>query len=139
MAWELMADRPIYMQIVDTLKMRIISGAYPPGGRIPSVRELAAEAGVNPNTMQKALADLERQELISTQRTNGKTVTEDGEKIKMMRESIAQKEALSYIDKMRGLGYSAGEAQSFVREVADLANKQTTAAKYPEGQKGEDV
>lgn len=63
MAWELRQDRPIYLQLIETIEQRIITGQYPAGSRLPGVRELAAEAGVNPNTMQKALSELERREL----------------------------------------------------------------------------
>ena len=66
MAWKLDSDRPIYAQILEIIQMQIISGKYQPGDKIPSVRELAADAGVNPNTMQKALSELERSGLILT-------------------------------------------------------------------------
>ena len=82
MAWDLDADRPIYAQLVERIQMQIVSGQYPAGGKLPSVRELAAVAAVNPNTMQKAFAELERSGLIITQRTNGRTVTEDQQKIR---------------------------------------------------------
>lgn len=77
MSWEFDRDRPIYAQLVEQLQRAIVSGAYAPGAKIPSVRELAAEAGVNPNTMQKALTELEQLGLLNTQRTNGRYVTED--------------------------------------------------------------
>ena len=109
MAWEMRNDRPIYVQIVERLKMRIVSGIYSPGGKIPSVRELAAEAGVNPNTMQKALGDLEREGLVYTQRTSGKTVTEDEALIRQMRESIAADETRTYLLKLKGLGMDASD------------------------------
>ena len=75
MTWKLDSDRPIYAQLLELIQMRIISGHYPAGSRLPSVRELAAEAGVNPNTMQKAFSELERNGLIWTQRTAGRFVT----------------------------------------------------------------
>ncbi len=118
MAWNLKSDRPIYIQIVEILSMRIISGAYPPGGKVPPVRELAMEAGVNPNTMQKALTDLERSGLIVTQRTSGRTVTEDGDTILQKREAIAREETLMYFGKMEQLGYSKERAQEFARKIA---------------------
>ena len=77
MAWVLEDGRPIYAQLVERLQVQIVSGAYPPGGKLPSVRELAAVAEVNPNTMQKAFAELEKSGLIITQGTNGRVVTED--------------------------------------------------------------
>ena len=76
MAWNLNSDRPIYAQILEVIQLRIIAGQYKSGDKIPSVRELAAEAGVNPNTMQKALSELERSGLVMAQRTSGRIVTE---------------------------------------------------------------
>ena len=96
MAWSLDSDRPIYAQLVERIQMQIVSGGYPPGGRLPSVRELAAEAAVNPNTMQKAFAELERSGLIVTQRTNGRTVTEDEELIKSIRRKLAKEHILFF-------------------------------------------
>ena len=77
MEWELKSDRPIYTQLLEELKRRIVSGYYKPGEKLMPVRELAQEAKVNPNTMQKALVELEELGLIYTERTNGKFVTED--------------------------------------------------------------
>ena len=89
MAWNLNSDRPIYAQILERIQMQIVSGVYQPGTKIPSVRELAADAGVNPNTMQKALAELERSGLVMTQRTSGRVVTEDLNMIKETRNQLA--------------------------------------------------
>ena len=77
MAWNLDSDRPIYAQLLERIELQIVSGTYGPGDKLPSVRELAAEASVNPNTMQKAFAELERSGLIVTKRTSGRFVTED--------------------------------------------------------------
>ena len=77
MSWKFQADQPIYTQLVARLQQQLVSGVYPPGSKLPSVRELAADAGVNPNTVQRAFAELERAGLIYTQRTAGKFVTED--------------------------------------------------------------
>ena len=77
MPWELNSTEPIYTQIINRLQMDIVSGNYQPGEKLPSVREIAAEASVNPNTMQKAFAELERIGLVYTQRTNGRFITED--------------------------------------------------------------
>ena len=77
MSWQFQADQPIYTQLVARLQQQIVSGGYPPGCKLPSVRDLASDAGVNPNTVQRAFADLERAGLIYTQRTAGKFVTED--------------------------------------------------------------
>lgn len=105
MAWSLNADRPIYSQIVERLETQIVSGQYKPGDKLPSVRELAAEAGVNPNTMQKAFADLERSGLIITQRTSGRTVTEDVAMIQQIQKTLATEQILSFFERMEELGY----------------------------------
>ena len=79
------SSRPIYAQLVERLKARILAGTYPPGGHLDSVRDLAAAAGVNPNTMQRALAQLETEGLVRTERTSGRYVTEDTELIEQLR------------------------------------------------------
>ncbi|NBJ92749.1 GntR family transcriptional regulator [Parablautia muri] len=109
MAWNLNSDRPIYAQILDVIQLRIISGRYRPGEKIPSVRDLAAEAGVNPNTMQKALAELERNGLVVTQRTSGRMVTEDMDMIQTTRNKLAREQVSEFIDKMKELGFSKKE------------------------------
>ena len=106
MAWELDSDRPIYLQLVERIQRDIISGYYPSGGRLPSVRELAMEAAVNPNTMQKAFAELERGGLIVTQRTNGRTVTEDTEMINGIRNTLAEEHLKTFFARMKELGYT---------------------------------
>ena len=110
MAWDLDADRPIYAQLVERIQMQIVSGYYSPGGKLPSVRELAAVAAVNPNTMQKAFAELERSGLIITQRTNGRTVTEDEELIQNIKSGLAKEHVDTYFSKMKELGYPKREA-----------------------------
>ena len=115
MAWDLDADRPIYTQLVERIQTQIVSGHYSPGDRLPSVRELAAEAAVNPNTMQKAFAELERSGLIITQRTNGRTVTEDVDLIKKIQSGMAKGSIDSFFSKMKELGYSESEAVELLR------------------------
>ena len=114
MAWELDSDRPLYAQLVERIQTEIVSGYYPPGGKLPSVRELASVAAVNPNTMQKAFAELERSGLIVTQRTNGRTVTEDVEKINMIRQKLADEHVESFFGKMKVLGYTKKEVIQLV-------------------------
>ena len=80
------SNRPIYIQLVEQLELYIISGKIPPGERLPSVRDLAIQAKVNPNTMQRALAELEDAKLIHTERTNGKFITENIKHIQKYRE-----------------------------------------------------
>lgn len=116
MSWELDSDRPIYIQLVERIQMQIASGLYPPGGKLPSVRELAATAAVNPNTMQKAFAELERSGLIITQRTSGRTVTEDIDRINKVKEQLAKEHLEYFFYKMKELGFTTEEIVSFVEE-----------------------
>ena len=109
MSWKLDSDRPIYTQILERMQLQIVSGIYSPGSKIPSVRELAAEAGVNPNTMQKALSELERYGLVITQRTCGRTVTEDISMIQNTKKQLAKEEIVTFIKKMKELGLSKDE------------------------------
>ena len=115
MAWELDADRPIYAQLVERIQREIVSGKYQPGEKLPSVRDLAAVAAVNPNTMQKAFAELERSGLIVTQRTSGRTVTQDVELIGNTREQLAISHVNHFIGNMKELGYRKEE----IRELFD--------------------
>lgn len=117
MAWELNNDRPIYAQIVEILQLRIVSGFYPAGERLPSVRELAAEAGVNPNTMQKAFMELERSGLITTMRTSGRVVTEDESMIREIKETIAIAEIENFFKKMREIGFSREQTMELAKNV----------------------
>ncbi len=119
MAWELDSERPIYAQLAEKIKMGIISGQYPAGSWLPSVRELAAEAAVNPNTMQKALTELERTGLIATRRTNGRTVTEDAALIGRLREETARELARSFLHKLGELGYDANSAAELVQGLQE--------------------
>lgn len=117
MTWILNSDRPIYAQIVEKLQMQIVSGSYKPGDKLPSVRDLATQAGVNPNTMQKAFTELERSGLILTQRTSGRTVTEDGELIKKVQFDLAKESIRSFFEKMKELGYEEKEIVLLIEEV----------------------
>ena len=116
MAWDLDSDRPIYAQLVERIQMQIVSGQYPPGGKLPSVRDLAAVAAVNPNTMQKAFAELERSGLIITQRTNGRTVTEDEEMIRQIKVELAKEHVDAFFIKMKKLGYTEQEAVELLKK-----------------------
>ena len=102
MTWHFENDRPIYTQLLEQIRLRIISGIYAAGSRLPSVRELAADASVNPNTMQKALSELEQSGIIYSQRTSGRFVTEDTAMIEHVKEEIAEAEKsemwISYAD-----------------------------------------
>lgn len=105
MGWKLTNDRQIWMQLVEVLRMRIVTGQYPAGERMPSVRELAAEAGVNPNTMQRALSALEESMLVSAVRSTGRFVTQDEALIAAAREKIAEEELDQFLIQMHQLGY----------------------------------
>lgn len=123
MAWNLDSDRPIYAQLVERIQMQIVSGYYPPGGKLPSVRELAAVAAVNPNTMQKAFAELERSGLIITQRTNGRTVTEDEKMISDIRRGLAEEHVEAFFAKMKELGYTKQEIVDLIEKTFEGENK----------------
>ena len=105
MQWQLEGDRPIYQQLVEQIMMQIVSGQRKAGDKVPAVRELAAEAGVNPNTMQKALAELERDGLVKSQRTSGRFVTDDKEKIMEVRRTLAYDEIERMVETISSLGY----------------------------------
>lgn len=109
MAWTLDSDRPIYAQLVERIKTDIVSGIYAPGARLPSVRELAAAAAVNPNTMQKAFAELERTGLIITMRTSGRIVTEDTTMINETRKELAAQQVSQFLTQMYQLGFQKEE------------------------------
>lgn len=109
MKWSFDNERPIYSQIVESMKLFIASGEMKPGGRVPPVRELAAEAGVNPNTMQRALMDLEREGLLKTVRTSGRYVTDDANVIEATKLSLAHKSAAVFLESMRRIGYGRDE------------------------------
>lgn len=118
MVWNLNSDRPIYTQILEKIQVRIVSGIYQPGEKIPSVRELAAEAGVNPNTMQKALSELERSKIIITLRTSGRVVTEDLEMIKKTRNQLAKEQIEAFIKRMEALGFSKEDIVALLEREA---------------------
>ena len=105
MEWHFRNDQPIYTQLTQQITLAILSGSIPSGGRLPTVRELAAEAGVNPNTMQKALAELERDGLVKSQRTSGRFVTDDKEKIMEVRRTLAYDEIERMVETISSLGY----------------------------------
>lgn len=109
MNWTFRSDLPIYTQLVDRFVQGIASGAMAPGARLSSVRDLATEAGVNPNTMQRALQELERQGLVYSQRTAGRYVTEDTERISSVRKTVARTELRRFLAAMNELGYDKDE------------------------------
>lgn len=116
MAWKLESDRPIYTQLLEMIEQKIITGEYPLGSKLPSVRELAAEASVNPNTMQRAMAELENRKLIITNRTAGRSVTDDANIIDEIRKGRANQYTANYIEKMTELNFRREEIIDLIRE-----------------------
>ncbi|WKY46320.1 GntR family transcriptional regulator [Eubacteriaceae bacterium ES3] len=114
MKWNIDSDRPIYKQLIEQIEFRIVSGLYKPGDKLLSVRELAMEAGVNPNTMQKALAELERAGLVYSKRTSGRFITEEVEVIEEIKISMAKEEIERFFSKMKLLGYAKEEIISLI-------------------------
>ena len=110
-------ERPIYIQLVEQLRLAIVSGQYAASSRLPSVRELATIAQVNPNTMQKALQELEEQQLIFTERTNGKFVTEDKKLIAKYKKQLAVASAKNYLADTQKIGATFDEAINILQEI----------------------
>ena len=110
------SDQPIYTQLIAGLKQDIVSGALPPGARLPSVRELASDLGVNPNTVQRALQELEREGLVYAQRTNGRFVTEDTAAIAGCKQALAAAQIREFLAAMTPLGYGRQEIIDLLRE-----------------------
>lgn len=118
MKWEFRGDRPIYTQLIEQLERGILTGEYPPGAAIPSVRTLAVEAEVNPNTMQRALAELETKGLLHTHRTAGRTVTENRIMIEDLKKTLAQAQVDAFFDGMKAIGIGVGEAAKLITASA---------------------
>lgn len=116
MQWQFSNDAPIYTQLIQQVKVGIVTGAFPPGERLPSVRDLATEAGVNPNTMQRALAELERDGLVYSQRTAGRFVTEDNTMINQAKRSLAQRHVKTFLEAMLRLGFQKDEIISLIEQ-----------------------
>lgn len=106
MEWQFDNSMPIYTQLVDKIKLAIVSGEYTRGQRLAAVRDLASEAGVNPNTMQRAFQELERLGLVYTQRSNGRFVTEDEDVIETTKKALAEASIRSFLDSMQRIGYT---------------------------------
>ena len=116
MQWKFDGNAPMYTQRVDQMQLGIVSGEWIPGQRIPAVRELAVDAGVNPNTMQRALQELERQGLMFSQRTSGRFVTEDREMIEDAKRTLANRHISAFIRQMQALGYTRQEIVAMLEE-----------------------
>ena len=123
MDWTFTNDRPVWQQLTEQLTLRILKGEYPPGSRLPAVREVAAQAGVNPNTMQRALQELESRGLLQAQRTAGRTVTADDTALQALRRRRAGTLAAEFLHQMQALGLTEAEIETLLRETAQQAQK----------------
>ena len=122
MAWEFDSNKPIYIQIVNEIKIKIIAGDIPVGSKLDSVRELSQKAGVNPNTMQRALVTLEKEGLVYSQRTTGRYVTDDEELIKKMREEYARQKIEGFMKDLSKLGYQKQELFELIKSYIGELN-----------------
>lgn len=121
MNWNFVDGMPIYLQIIDELTIRIARRDYLPGEKLPSVREVAIEAGVNPNTVQRALTELERRGLVRTERTSGRFVTEDESVLKEIHNNLSSEYIAEMIQKLRNIGMSDKE---IIEAVAGCLRKE---------------
>lgn len=122
MTWQFSDDRPIYTQLMEQIQLKIICGEYKAGEKLPSVRELAAEAAVNPNTMQKALSELERNNLVYSQRTSGRFITEDIEMINNLRKTLAHDEIQKFLYNMKKIGFTHAEIIELLKNIEEEMN-----------------
>lgn len=116
MDWNFESDRPIYIQLKEQILLLIVSGKYPAGSKLPPVRDMAADASVNPNTLQKALSELERDGLVYSQRTSGRYVTEDETMIVKAKNELAWAHIEQFLRKMAGIGYTREETLALVEK-----------------------
>lgn len=119
MTWNLNSDRPIFVQIVEKLQLDIITGAYNPGDKLPSVRDLATEASVNPNTMQRAFGELERAGLVYSVRTSGRFITEDQKMIDTLKKELASNTIAQFLESMNKLGFSKEETLHLLEQAEE--------------------
>lgn len=124
---------PIWTQLVTEFSRRIVVGRWPAGTRLPGVRGLAGELGVNPNTIQRALSELERAGLCRTERTSGRFVTEDAARIDQLRAELAESAADDFIDRARGFGMARDQAQQLLTERWDRHDHDRDDSLHPEG------
>jgi DNA-binding transcriptional regulator YhcF (GntR family) len=117
MAWSFSSNQPVYLQIAERIRRSVLSGEYPPGTQLPSVRQLALEAAVNPNTVQHAFSDLEQEGILLSKGTLGRFVTDDTQIIDHCRKTMAMQCAKGYLQDMAQLGIPAEEAIAMIEEV----------------------
>lgn len=115
MPWNFDNSIPIYQQIIQEMKRRIIRKELTPGERLSSVRDLAKEAGVNPNTMQKALSELETEGLVETERTSGKFITSDKNLISVLQEEYLKERLEPFLSELHSLGLTEEELVTLIR------------------------
>ncbi|HZJ58600.1 MAG TPA: GntR family transcriptional regulator [Clostridia bacterium] len=123
MHWDLTSDRPIYAQIIEQMELKICSGVYPLGSKLPSVRDLAQEASVNPNTMQRALSRLEETGLLYSLRTSGRFVTEDINMVKTTKKRLAREHVQEFLEKMIRLGFDQDDIISMLGDISKELKK----------------
>ena len=123
MDWNFKNGIPIYTQIVDELTMRIASGAYAPGEKLDSVRDMAMDAGVNPNTMQRALSEIERRGLVYSERTSGRFVTRDENVLKELHKKLAGRYLDEFVEKIQKIGMNEKEISDFIKEAGNGKNR----------------
>lgn len=121
--WKLTSDRPVFIQIMEKLKRDIVTRVYMPGDKLPSVRDLAGEAAVNPNTMQRAFSELEREGLVYTKRTNGRFITEDLNLIDQLKEQMALDAITGFLNSMQQLGFSKKETLTLIEQTLEEETK----------------
>ena len=111
-------DRPIYLQLMERLEREIASGTLQPGSRMPSVRDLAGRLGISPNTVQRAMYEMERTGLIQSLGTEGRIVTQDRSRIEAVRKELAQGTLKAFYQEMRRLGFNDAETLRFAKEYS---------------------
>jgi len=116
MSWIFDNQKPIYLQIMERIKLQIVSHTLEPNQQLPTVREFAAEAGVNPNTIQRALSELEREGFVYSKRTTGRFVTENQELIAQSRRQLSEEELEHFISSMTHFGYEKEELPGVVAD-----------------------
>ena len=119
MNWKFAGDRPVYQQIMENIRGAVLRGELPPGGRVPSVRELAMQAQVNPNTMQRALTELEREGLLVGGGTSGRTVTKEDTVLEEMRRQVLEALARECVEKFRVFGISPAQAAEIIFQMKE--------------------
>ena len=127
MPWNLDDSRPIYLQLMERIQHDIISGVYQPWDKLPSVRDLALDAAVNPNTMQKALSELERGGLVYSHRTSGRFITDDSTLLKKIKTDLAQEYISTFLSQMRRLGVNDSETLEMIKETLGGGDNETNS------------